>query len=196
MKAAAILNGMPPELEQCPRESRRQHSVTFLFQDVITLEAALNLHRQWLNERHPWQPDLSLWKIDSLSHQSVFEAAAEVAGDADVVVFSLHVEDDMGDLIKSWIEHWLPWQRGRNCGLVVLFTGNLPPSVAAPPSLPFFREAALSAGMRFHACSASLDDQTNFGSLAHSLDRENYLVPILKQSRAEEHAFRHGGINE
>jgi hypothetical protein len=63
----------------------------------------------------------NMWKFDVLRLPKLKEMAAREAGEADMVIISLHGNDPLPAEIKSWCDLWLELKGDRPAALVALF---------------------------------------------------------------------------
>lgn len=87
-----------------------------------------------------------MWKFDILSVPKLREMAAKDAAAADIIIISMHGENDLPQDVKAWIELWLA-QKGNAIALVGLF-GNVK-DTSENPTFVYLSEVARRGQMEF-----------------------------------------------
>ena len=90
-----------------------------------------------------------VWDFDLASHPDLRDRAAKDAIEADMIIISASVGDDLPSAVKGWMQSWLPQKRGGLAALVALVSqGVYLPS--EPPALcRVLKQMAKEGGMDF-----------------------------------------------
>jgi hypothetical protein len=138
------------------------------------------------------------WAIGDLTHPRLFADAVQAAAEADVLIISATVAQDLPLNLYVWIDAWLPRRKIDEGALVTLLSVSEEASGASARALAYFQAIAARARMNFLPEERKLDrpeKNPTFMDEMHS--RAVTVTPILGDilSRGRE-GYRDWGINE
>ena len=196
MSALLLLPAPPTEEENFPEVSRPLNIVV-VFADTILARKLVTIYNDLIEQ---FAPDCvfnaSWWKFDRLRQPELFSAATRATQEADIVIVAAHANEDLPEVVKTWIDMAF-WKRAGQDRLLI---GLLGQATASQPgdSLPdrYLQAAAREAGMEYLLHWSTLPAPTSNGSLENIADRANAITPMLAEILARTAAFPHGGIND
>lgn len=120
------------------------------------------------------------WKFDHLHHATLQLRAVDAALQANMIILSVHAENELSPLAKSWIETWQPQKAGETSALVVLLAES-----GLDHPLPSKMEAALAevahrAKMDFFCNAVNLPAATPHRLLEDLSKRAYSTTPLLE----------------
>jgi hypothetical protein len=138
------------------------------------------------------------WAIGDLTHPRVFAGAVEAAAEADVLIISATVAEDLPVNLYVWIDAWLPRRKIDEGALVTLLSVSEESSGASARALAYFQAIAARARMNFLPEERKLDTpESNRTFMDEMHTRAVTVTPILGDilTRSRE-GYRDWGINE
>jgi len=136
-----------------------------------------------------------LWRRDLLRAEWLREQAAKEAAAADVIIVSMHGEQDLPGEVMDWLTRWLEHKTDRPCALGVLLDGS-PSQRQASPITTYLQGVAAAAGadLLWGFCESTGTGQdarkeTTLGQLNQGLSNGH------TDSRSEDR-FAHWGLND
>ena len=202
--AEFILAGMQytllsPPLTSADLEVNPTFNVLIAYEDFESGKHAKRTYDFLLqNLGHECHFDHQMWKFDVLSIPKLREMAAKDAVEADIVMISSHGGESLPDVVKDWIEGWLP-EKINAIALVALFDCAQEKVVHTRPIRSYLAEVARRGGMGFFA---QPDDwpgrkrQEEQLSLEPPSDRSGKTLNALAGIVQRDLSFPRWGINE
>jgi hypothetical protein len=123
----------------------------------------------------------TLWRIDVLSVPQLGEVAADEAVGADMLLISLHKQEELTDVFKDWCEKWVDRDVKLDTAMVVVFDPDTGGQGGDSPAQEYLRCLANRAGMSFIAQEVP-NDATSAGQRLSRHDSRQ--------------RWRHWGIND
>ncbi len=142
--------------------------------------------------------DVHCWAIGDLAHPRLFAHAVQATAEADVVIISAKVAEDLPLNLYVWIDAWLPRRKIDEGALVTLLSVSEEFSGASARALAYFQAIAARARMNFLPEERKFDlPERNPTFMDEMHTRAVTVTPILGDilSRGRE-GYRDWGINE
>jgi hypothetical protein len=135
-----------------------------------------------------------LWRLDLLSTAWLREQAAAEAVDADVIIVSLHGDDELPEAMREWLSLWLERKANRPYALGVLLDAGPVREDHAPQVAGYLETVATVGGadLLWGFCetpSANLPEMDRAGAPSHMVREPN--ADLYHAGR-----YSHWGINE
>jgi hypothetical protein len=125
-----------------------QCSVTVVYQDTPARERAIWLCHHLVREF--WAEidfKFSWWRFKYLAEPEIAAAAAQAAGDSDMILVASRGVDDVPLEVRKWFESWTPSHPSRDAALVLLTDSRAEPELGRSPTALFLKAVADRAGM-------------------------------------------------
>jgi hypothetical protein len=138
------------------------------------------------------------WAIGDLTHPRLFADAVQAAAEADVLIISATVAEDLPLNLYVWIDAWLPRRKSDEGALVTLLSVSEEASGTSARALAYFQAIAARARMNFLPEERKLDRADKSPTFIDEMHtRAVTVTPILGDilSRSRE-GYRDWGINE
>jgi hypothetical protein len=127
----------------------RTLNILTLFEDIPTGKRGKQVYDYLSNHLSAdFRFNHQLWKLSVLGTPMVRELAAKDAAEADILIFSVHGDDELAPEVKSWLDVWIG-QRGTPIALVALFDPENKHSEPAIATRRYLQEVAHFGQMDF-----------------------------------------------
>jgi hypothetical protein len=169
-------------------EDQQSINVVMVYEDFATGLRAKRLYDDLCRQLETeCKLNQSMWKFDVLTIPRLGEAAAEEAAEANMVIVSMHGDDDLPAKVKAWMETWIR-EKTTSGGALVLLCDESEKESQADAVQDYLRRVADRSGLSFFA------DPVRLPKLGRSPDE----VAPQVWSASSNHAppTRHWGINE
>jgi len=139
--------------------------------------------------------DFSWWKFEFLTDGVIAGLAAQSAGQADMILYSLTTTNELPSPVQACNELWLDQRQGKN-GLLVALIGRDDSLKRRPvPIHAYLSDLARRAGMQFMSRWESQPPE-GVDYLDMMLRRANESSPVLDEMLSRSRQTTHWGINE
>lgn len=173
------------------------------YEDTFTRDRALRLYdhlaQQLLND---YDFQCSWWKFDHLVNPTLRHQAADAAASANMVILSLHAQDEVSPLHRTWIEEWLPLRDSGTAALVALIGGGNDAGFEKAPMLAYLQNAARLGRMDFFNHGFEMNQALALSPSAQSpsanpiTQRAQVVMPLLHETTPQRTPTPRWGINE
>ena len=102
------------------------------------------------NLSHQWQVASQMWKFEVLSIPELREIAAKDAAMADLIILSIHGDDELPVGVKDWVEMWRGYE-GDAVALIALFDSPTGHAGHAQATHAYLEDVAKRQQMEFFA---------------------------------------------
>jgi hypothetical protein len=90
---------------------------------------------------------IELWRFDMLQEPELQERAVQDAKHANIVIISLHGNDELPAVVRNWLDRWIKARSSSSCALVASLDASVQGSAAAEWTLDHLRRTAAAAGL-------------------------------------------------
>jgi len=143
-------SALTPPMEVAGWDPKLPFDLVVAYEDTETRSRALHLYdhlAQQLLDDYDFQ--CSWWKFDHLSNLTLRQQAADAAIEANMVIFSLRVREELPRAHTLWLEDWILRRHHRKAALVAIIAGVGGQEREAGHLLAYLQNAARLARMDF-----------------------------------------------
>jgi len=162
-------------------------SIAVVYENTLARQRAVEfcddlIKRFWAQDTF----DVGWWSFSELEETEASAKAAEMASEAEVVIFAVHADGELAPEVMAWIESWLQ-RRGDREGALVGLT-----ECAAEKSLKhiFLRSVAHRGGMDYFTEMPCSRVESIPDSLEYCAERARQVTGVLEEILAHQQSSR------
>lgn len=173
-------------------------NVVMVYQEELTRDWAVEALDQMTRTAGRENLRSTAWRMDDLAYPRILREAAWSAAQADIIVVSVSVADELPPELCKWIDNWLPLRAQRAGALMALI--GLPEQSGSRTfrAQEYLRTVARSGQMDFFPNTRKLPAEASGFSQEQITHRANTTTQVLQDALDHERHFcyRRWGINE
>ncbi|MEK7686428.1 MAG: hypothetical protein AAB466_13515 [Verrucomicrobiota bacterium] len=186
-----------PGIEDFSLDYAKPFTILIAYEDAVTLVRAQYIFQHLSQELGDDLKFECFWvKFDELKTADFARRAANSATQADLVVFSAHAGRELPDLVKEWIEIWLPGKNYQESALVALVGLPDDQQRGVTPIHVYLSEVAERAHMDFLSQVVKAQNETLSYSPEKITERAQKSSPTIEDLLHLPPPPPHWGINE
>jgi hypothetical protein len=124
--------------------------VAIAYEDHVVGRVAMDTYQRLVSEfGSQFDFHLNIWRFDLFRAPNFMGEAVRIAADANAVILATHQRDELPEMIKRWVDAWIPQKRGRTAVLIALFDFDSELSGVSFPTFDYLKSAANGVGIDF-----------------------------------------------
>ena len=175
----SLLNSRP---EDSPWAPKYPFDLLVAYDDVTTRNRALQLcDRLTKKLADDYDFKCTWWKFDHLRDTALREQAADAAAEANMIILSIHADNELPAAVKAWTETWLARKDHGKRALVTLIDGAQQQGQGFCPVQLYLQKVAHIGGMNFFSQPFDLPIETPRYTAETIKERAVKVTPVLVQ---------------
>lgn len=175
--------------------------LVIVYEDTTTRNRAVALYdhiAQSLVDDYDFKS--SWWSYSEFANQAALDKAADMAGNANMVILALRSHSDPDPRLQQWMDAWLERKGTQKCAMVTLIAGFRPGQTEACPLQRQLHSIARSGQMDFFSHYFDTPAAPYQAHSRHIIpeisERASLVTPLMEEILDQKISFPRWGINE